>query len=40
MEDAPVTVGLANGIEEFWALELSFFDEMGRKAPDSMAAPA
>lgn len=35
-EDAPVTVGLANGIEEFWALELSFFDEMGRKAPDSM----
>ena len=27
-EDAPVTVGLANGIEEFWALELSFFDEM------------
>ena len=31
-----MTVGLANGIEEFWALELSFFDEMGRKAPDSM----
>lgn len=35
-ENVPMTVGLANGIEEFWALELSFFDELGRTPPDSM----
>ena len=35
-EDAPMTAGLANGIEEFWALELSFFAEIGETPPDSM----
>ena len=35
-EDAPMTVGLANGIEEFWALELSFFAAVGETPPDSM----
>lgn len=35
-EDAPMTVGLANGIEEFWALELSFFSAIGETPPDSM----
>lgn len=35
-EDAPISVGLANGIEEFWALELSFFSETGETPPDSM----
>ena len=31
-----MTVGLANGIEEFWALELSFFAAVGETPPDSM----
>lgn len=35
-EDAPMTVGLANGIEEFWALELSFFAAVGETPQDSM----
>lgn len=35
-EDAPMTVGLANGIEEFWALELSLFAEAGKTPPDDM----
>ncbi len=35
-EEAPMTVGLANGIEEFWALELSLFAETGRTPPDEM----
>ena len=35
-EDAPMTAGLANGIEEFWALELSFFAAIGEAPPDAM----
>lgn len=34
--DAPMTVGLANGIEEFWALILGLFAERGGRAPDGM----